>query len=230
MDTCVTKQDSALGYPTTEQTKQTILRQFWEACKPDHQKEHFMEQYFTYYLTRCQRFLLDQGDHVSIRTHSQLFEVARNILKGGTRSEATSAIMQHSLSDGPVTIERAENTVALCASLLLLIEFGAHRYGISGSTRLDWLADQSLADSVAVFFDGQKPILQPEGIRLGRLFTARNISLIGGIRVRWTTNLVDHLLLADDDRTVFIFHYVGFLRFHQGLVTFLPYFLVDSQS
>ncbi|KAH9225843.1 hypothetical protein K456DRAFT_1755148 [Colletotrichum gloeosporioides 23] len=97
-----------------------------------------------------------------------------------------------------------------------MIEFGGHRYGISGSTRLDWLADQSLVSSVVGFFDGQSPTLQPEGIRLGRLFTARNISVIGGIRVRWTTNLVDHLLLADDDRNVFVFHSLGFLRFHEG--------------
>ncbi|KAK3360490.1 hypothetical protein B0T25DRAFT_496399 [Lasiosphaeria hispida] len=43
----------------------------------------------------------------------------------------------------------------------------------------------------------------------------------------WTNNIVDHLLLSDN-RTVFIFHHVGFLRFHQGTLNFPSPLFPDS--
>ncbi|KAH6613527.1 hypothetical protein F5144DRAFT_406763 [Chaetomium tenue] len=39
------------------------------------------------------------------------------------------------------------------------------------------------------------------------------------MKICWTTNIVDHLRLSDDDQTVFIFHHAMFLRYQRGLAT-----------
>jgi len=53
---------------------------------------------------------------------------------------------------------------------------------------------------------------------MNKIFTARNIDRIGGIRIRWTNNLADHLRLSDDDGAVFIFHHASFLKFQQRYI------------
>ena len=43
-------------------------------------------------------------------------------------------------------------------------------------------------------------------VKLERLFNARTIERIAGIKITWTSNLADHLRLLDDDTGVVIFH------------------------
>ncbi|KAK3312519.1 hypothetical protein B0H66DRAFT_570804 [Apodospora peruviana] len=112
--------------------------------------------------------------------------------------------------------DAANATVDLCAGLLLMCEFGVTKFGFRGSNPLPWSDQQTLRQATTQYFSKEKA-LQPENPRLSRLFTARNLVSIGGMKVRWTSNLVDHLLLSDDDQTVFIFYHVGFLRHHTGL-------------
>jgi hypothetical protein len=54
-----------------------------------------------------------------------------------------------------------------------------------------------------------------ESVKLEKIFNARNLEHIAGIKVRWTSNLADHLRMRDDDTAVELFHYASFLRFHQ---------------
>ncbi|OIW33077.1 hypothetical protein CONLIGDRAFT_711047 [Coniochaeta ligniaria NRRL 30616] len=96
-----------------------------------------------------------------------------------------------------------------------MAQVGTHKYGVSGGNSLIWARQQTLRQAVQQQFCTQK-ILTPDHQRLGSIFTARNIQHISGIKIKWTENLVDHLLLTDDDQTVFIFHCVGFLRFQQS--------------
>ncbi|KAK0627598.1 hypothetical protein B0T14DRAFT_420955 [Immersiella caudata] len=93
---------------------------------------------------------------------------------------------------------------------------GVHNFGFSGSTPLTWSGPHTLRQAIGQHFKPEYE-LQPDNPRLGKLFTARNLSFIGGIKIKWTNNIVDHLLLSDDDQTVFVFHYSGFLQFQQGL-------------
>ncbi|KAK3318179.1 hypothetical protein B0H66DRAFT_575154 [Apodospora peruviana] len=55
-----------------------------------------------------------------------------------------------------------------------------------------------------------------DNAKLGRLFTASNLNRIGGINIRWTTNLADHLRLTDNDHAVFTFQGASFLQFQNG--------------
>ncbi|KAL8669840.1 MAG: hypothetical protein Q9168_005592 [Polycauliona sp. 1 TL-2023] len=49
-------------------------------------------------------------------------------------------------------------------------------------------------------------------VKLPQSFTASNLEKVGGIRVLWTNNLADHLLLRDDDTKIMLFHHVSALR------------------
>jgi hypothetical protein len=55
-----------------------------------------------------------------------------------------------------------------------------------------------------------------ENVKLEKIFNARNLERIAGIEIRWTSNLVDHLRMRNDDTAVEIFHYASFLMFHQN--------------
>ncbi|KAL8877912.1 MAG: hypothetical protein Q9198_004171 [Flavoplaca austrocitrina] len=48
-------------------------------------------------------------------------------------------------------------------------------------------------------------------VKLPQTFTAANLEKIAGIRIVWTNNLADHLLLRDDDTKVMLFHHVSAL-------------------
>ncbi|KAH8652115.1 hypothetical protein BX600DRAFT_516190 [Xylariales sp. PMI_506] len=52
---------------------------------------------------------------------------------------------------------------------------------------------------------------------IGKLFTVQNLVRIAGINIIWTDNLADHLRLADNGSSLFIFHHASFLKFQQRL-------------
>jgi hypothetical protein len=208
--------ESLLGYPVSTSTREKLLQGFWAACQPDLKQSCDLSPYFDIHPTRCQQFLKDGGIHISVRKYDELISLAEKILEDSTRDEIHTDLLKCSSSTKPTSPNAADMSISLCASLLFMIDIGGNQYGISGSSPLQWSPDQSIKCAVHQHFQGQKGNMEPENARLGRLFTARNLALVGGLKVKWTTNLVDHLLLADDDQTVFIFHMVGFLKFQNG--------------
>jgi len=174
-----------------------------------------MSPYFDFHPTRCQQFLEDGGIHVSVRKHSELINLAEKVLGESTGDTIRLEMLGNARYANHGNPEGVDTSLAPCAKLLLMVDIGSHQYGVSGSNPLWWLADQSLKQAMWQHFESQRENLEPENTRLGRLFTGRNLGSVGGLKVRWTTNLVDHLLLANDDQTVFVFHCVGFLRFQK---------------
>lgn len=92
---------------------------------------------------------------------------------------------------------------------------GVQNFRVSGSTPLTWSGKQTLRQAIEQHFQPQR-VLQPDNPRLEKLFTARNLTYIAGIEIKWTNNIVDHLLLSDDDQSVFVFHFAGYLQFQKG--------------
>ncbi|KAI0020053.1 hypothetical protein F4780DRAFT_770993 [Xylariomycetidae sp. FL0641] len=64
--------------------------------------------------------------------------------------------------------------------------------------------------------------------KLGTFFNARNIERIAGIKVKLTTNLLDHLLLREELKTVTIFHHASFLKHHQSQNALFPAKFVEE--
>jgi hypothetical protein len=95
---------------------------------------------------------------------------------------------------------------------MLMVEIGGVPNGFSGNTPLLW-EEEKLSHVLAKHFALPSTRSQ-EQVRLGKVFTARNIERIAGIKIRRTGNLADHLRLFDSDNNeivVNIFHHASFL-------------------
>lgn len=212
---------SIQSYPLSADLKSWVLKELWgisiasQCCQSPRLD---MSPYFDYYATRCQRFSRDGGIHICVKSHQGLVEIAQQILAlGATRSDIQRLLgCSPGGQDGEKQAGPIQTTIDLCASLLLMAEVGVYRFGFSGRNPLTWSGPQTLGQAVEQHFGPEKQ-LQPDSPRLGALFTARNLECIGGMRIKWTSNMVDHLLLSDDDQTVFIFHHISFLRYQQQL-------------
>lgn len=49
-------------------------------------------------------------------------------------------------------------------------------------------------------------------VKLCKHFDSWNIEAVGGIKIKFTDNLADHLLLVEDDTAVLVFHHASFLE------------------
>jgi hypothetical protein len=206
-------------YPISDDLRIWLLRELWTECGPRPEaKRPNMSSYFDFYSTRCQRFSRDGGIHICVTSHRAIVDLARQILKDSTRDEVCLGLGTQSReggnNPGHPTRRATDATIDLCGGLLLMAEVGVQMFGFSGSNPLMWSGQQTLRQAVESHFQPEKQ-LRPDNPRLGRLFTARNLTNVGGIKIKWTSNIVDHLLLSDDDQTVFIFHHAGFLRYQQ---------------
>lgn len=210
--------DSYLGYPVPAAVRSRLLREYWQACEPDSKRTTDMQTYFDSHPSYCHPFLNDGGIHIFIRTYSELIALAKEILGSRSRQEIISANQPATSSEQTHEDQAGDTALALCVALLLMVNIGSHQYIIPGSTVLLWEPKETLKSAVNRHFQSQRGVLRSENARLGKLFTTRNLDLVGGLRIKWTHNLVDHLRLADDDKTVFVFHSVGFLKFHQRCV------------
>lgn len=213
--TSTDEDESFLGCPISETMRARMLRECWKACEPNDRQFPDMKSCFDSYPSRCRPYLHDGGLHVSIKTYSELIELTTYILEGSSRKNVVAKALPACQNNPTIDNQAGDTAVALCVALLFMVDIGSHRFRISDSTTLFWPADQTFRQAVAQHFQSQKATLQSENARLGKLFTARNLKMIGGLKIEWTNNLVDHLRLADDDKTVFIFHSVSFLKFHQ---------------
>lgn len=202
-------------YTIPKELKTWILDELWKPCRPVPdllmlmaQKPDLSTYLAEYYSHHCKWFSREGGVHISIKTHSDVVRVAKTILE-----DLTWAMVSASLGDTRHETSRAvHTTINLCARLVTMCDFGGPEFGFSARSNLPWASHQTLRQAMAEYFQREKK-LQPDNPRLRRLFTARHLACIGGIKIRWTDNIVDHLMLSDYDRAVFVFHNADFLRY-----------------
>jgi hypothetical protein len=143
--------------------------------------------------------------------------VARLILNDEKRNVIESSLLSRYPATGGTVPqdEVVDTTMNLCGSVLLMTEIGTYRDCLQGISLgpIPWAGKETLRDAVASHFQPQK-ILTPDKPRFESIFNARNIHKMGGITIKWTCNLADHLYLKNDDKTLLVFHCVTFLE-HQ---------------
>ena len=187
-----------------------LLQELWgPSCK---QSAIACEAYFKYYAEQSSQALNDRGRYTSARTHGDVIEVARLLKQPISRNAVLQSLRNsYKLNNRPVDEKALNGSINLTARLLLMIEVGTVEFGFSGQTRLPWTTG-TLQNCVEDHF-GSAPTLK-DHVKLEKLFTARNLGRIAGLKIVWTDNLADHLRLIDDDRKVAIFHHASFLKHH----------------
>lgn len=185
------------------------------------------DSYFCYY-----RRLVENSKTWSImKSHDDMLDLVRLI----KQPEATRDYVENSLriqlldQESEEADEILEDTVNLAVRLLLMVSTGGfsstgRSLTVSGETKFGW-KDGTIKSLLRTQFTTQRTV--KESVKLEKIFNAKNLEHIGGIKVRWTSNLADHLRMRDDDTAIELFHYASFLRFHQTCSIF-PVGFVDE--
>ncbi|KAK3317027.1 hypothetical protein B0H66DRAFT_593097 [Apodospora peruviana] len=162
------------------------------------------DTYFDFYVQQCQIFQAHRGSFVTIRTYQEIVDLFLDFHRGLDR-QAVKASLQKRLQYGtnltPSISETVLNsTIDLAVRLFLMMRVGDVPHSIASSKSLQWT---------------QGTITHCNGVKLPRLFNARNLQRIGGLKLAWATNLEDHLRVVDDDGKVKIFCHPSYLMLHR---------------
>lgn len=112
--------------------------------------------------------------------------------------------------EAQVAIDYCEEIICFAARLLVMMNVGRLKSEAHLRRNVLWESN-SLRDFVGDYF-AENPKMGCESVKLPKAFNAWSIETIGGIRLRLTDNLADHLLLVEDDTTVLVFHHASFLE------------------
>jgi hypothetical protein len=172
------------------------------------------DAYFAYYVDQSKSL-----KHAVFITHQDLVQAARQLeeftSKDTIAEEWTKNISDSKLEDNSHILG---DSIALVTRLFVMMEIGGDpQLGFSGRPPLHW-EEGSLKEFIHHYFN-ETPEPNHEGVKLEPIFTARNLELVAGIKIEWTSNLADHLrMVGDGEKTVTIFHHASFLRWHQRFV------------
>ncbi|KAF3024926.1 hypothetical protein E8E14_013132 [Neopestalotiopsis sp. 37M] len=169
------------------------------------------EAYYNYYKRLVVSMLppTDTSDGTAY-PHSTILELVRQLRDNPDREDALAKLK----SGTPVPDDEAcENLLNLSGRLLLMLKFGIMKNQMLPRGHFNW-THGSLHDLVQEYL-APAPKLTHESTRLPKLFNAWSIAVVAGIKIGFTDNLADHLMLVDDDSKLMIFHHATFLELQQ---------------
>ncbi|KAF1933337.1 uncharacterized protein M421DRAFT_415674 [Didymella exigua CBS 183.55] len=218
--------DSLLD-PLWSVTKDAIANTFWDQSGTLNQPSHHViaETYWQFYVKECERALHDGGRHVLVRTHQDILDIAKLVLERKSREDIRQRLRLKLTKSHDNEDELINRAIDLAATLLLMVDCTNVEYGFNGHHQLEW-EEGSLNDCVRLYLDS-KPALGHEGVKLPRIFNAKNLECIAGIEVLPTSNLLDHLRLTDDDTKLHVFHHMSYLK-RQTKSAILPEALLEE--
>lgn len=198
--------------PSSYACKDSIANTFWGRKDAQNQLDHhaISDTYWKFYEKECERALHDGGRHVLARTHQDLLDIVTLLLQGQNRRDIRQKLRLKFTRPHDNEDELLDRAIDLAATLLLMVDCTNVEYGFTGHHQLEWV-EGSLEDCVRSYFD-TKPALGHEGVKLPRIFNAKQLECIAGIEILPTSNLLDHLRLTDDDTKLHVFHHTSYLR------------------
>ncbi len=164
--------------------------------------------YFSFYEAQCASVTRHRAQVLWTVNHEELLKVI-SYIKAGDESRESIARRLHQHCD---VADKAliDDVIALAARLLLMLSIGNPKHCLNlGQTMIDWKSG-TLKELVVNRFPS-RPVLS-DHVKLPRQFNALQLVKIAGVKVAWTSNLVDHLLLQEDDTKVYLFHHAFFLH------------------
>jgi hypothetical protein len=219
----------SLHLPPVLEVRCAIINSLWR-CDTSLEKfiqdQHGWDSFFEYYNQQCAAALHDGGSRMMIRTHQDLVNIIHDIRDGqGTRSSIKTRLRSSFNSPEPEdSDELICDALDLCARIFLMTSIGTFRNIVGPTQRtLRWQDDEDLKNLLSREFSQQRNVT--DHVKLERLFNARTIERIAGIKITWTNNLADHLRLLDDDTRVVIFHHASFLKKMQSWYVLLSSFV-----
>ncbi len=177
--------------------------------------------YFTHwYEEQCN----DRIGEISTTTHSTLADIVclvkdRNEEKESIRRQTKATLPNYS-------DESVDVLISLAARLWTMACIGEIKQCLTLGRTLIW-RDGSLIQLLASAFTPN--LATKEDVVLPKSFNAMSCEKVAGIRIRWTSNLLDHLKMTDEDQTVYIFHHAAFLNLHKQISRFAGVFILNRR-
>lgn len=212
LDDKVTMDTSLRNTTVPGGTRDTIIQTLWPRTVGQLKAyELDWNAYFAYYSHQC-RTLND----VSLKTHQDFLGAALELKTNPNKADLKQALESKAiLAHTPVDDDVLENTVILATSLYLMVEVGIPKMSYDGGRALFRWDTSDLKTALHDHYS-QPAKLDHLGVRFEPLFKACNFEKVAGIKIDWTSNLIDHLRINEDEETgaisVAIFSHVSFLQ------------------
>lgn len=173
-------------------------------------REEGFESYFTHwYEEQCS----DRTGPIAKLSHEELLQIVELLKDPAATYDSIKATVPQKIPSLQ-TDAQVETGVVLAARIWSISSIGDLKQCLSFGSNVAWRSG-SLSDILMDYYTF--PPKTAENFKIPKLFNAVNLSRIAGIKICWTSNLLDHLQMTDDDRTVHIFHHVSFLKLHQSV-------------
>lgn len=190
------------------------------------------ESFFTRYSLLC-KLAANKDRETEKITHWHLVEIIALLKKhDSTRGEIVVTVMQDPVVAHSQSLART--LVDLAAGIWLMLSISMYPGDISYDEPVIWRDYESLGTGQTLSQGLISKIFShhynsTDLVKLPQTFTAAHLEQIGGIKVMWTSNLADHLLLKDDDTKLMLFHQASILQLHKNSPnSLLPKVLVDE--
>ena len=199
MSTATSVIDARLSpMPTTPTLQQAFIRQIFQI---DHSAN--LDAYLDWVEEQCDA----AAGQVSVQTYREILDIVSYLQANLSRTEIISKLRIHCDDEDLIAA-----SIDLAAGIWLTLYIGTLPNSLSPGTSVTW-NDGPLSSTVHSLWS--LPRLS-DSIKLPKSFHAANFEKIAGIKIEWTSNLIDHLRLEDDDTKVLIYHQLSYLELHQG--------------
>jgi hypothetical protein len=202
-----------------------VIREIWNQNFTPHQYREYRklyESYFAHIYQELSTAACSGDSQIPDFTHHQILEAVRHLKsRPWTKLEAARAFY---LFTGCTDADRVARAITLAAGLLVPLNFKS----VGGARRGEVVSWED-GDSISKTLGKRVTTMMNELMmshksctscnsfcRFSKIFNARQLARVTGFEIIWTSNLLDHLLVQDDDEKVkiHIFHHVKILENH----------------
>ncbi|TQS39214.1 hypothetical protein Golomagni_00264 [Golovinomyces magnicellulatus] len=180
-----------------------------------------VHEYFEYFETQCRQTLIKWEKYdLSELKFSHVAEIAKMLKAGITRPDIEQFLGETLVSDCRII---ASEIIDLTVRLLLMVPIWSFWQGVRpDESALTWV-EGTVERSFERHFRSKPKQNQSQTyeyrfkqhIILEKSLTAHRLEELGGMKVVWTDNLLDHLKLNVESNSIFIFHYASFLNYQR---------------
>lgn len=110
-----------------------------------------VQPYLEYYRKECCHALHDAGRHIICRKHSDIIEIAKEILDGGSKESLKNRLCSNSTEPKPQNLDaRIDASIDLTARLVSMIDIGPLQFGVSAGNKFMWKVVRSRTLSIGI--------------------------------------------------------------------------------
>jgi hypothetical protein len=194
--------------PTTSAFSRAVIREIWNHdLTADEYQEYrkLYESYFTHIYQDLSTAACSGDTQIPDFTHEQILEIVRTLKSQPcTKLEAAQFFQR---STGCTDAGRIDRAINLASGFLVPLNFksvgGARRGAVVSWGNDDCLA-QTVTKGVMMMANGslasQNSCASCNSVwAFSKSFNARQLTRLAGFDIIWTSNLLDHLLIQDED-------------------------------